>query len=196
MCPHTRVYVAEPCVEVQAGTLTEQGGMVRRQMPGVLCHPSRRELLNWLISEAEKSQLWVRKKLAFTTASFLCTINMSPVTPPATVRSSPSGAQGASGLWLSVLAPQCVCIPGWLLNQVALLWRAQAWCRPSSSPVQCTERLGGLRPQRHCSHFTDEGAVAVKGCGQEPPFQVLGILVREHSSSRPSETEVLLSGGS
>lgn len=60
----------------------------------------------------------------------------------------PCRGKGARRLWICVLTAPCVCILGWVLNQAALLWRAQGLCRQSSlSPVQCSERLGGEAPE-------------------------------------------------
>lgn len=161
VCICTHVYVAELCMEVGAGMLTEQGGPARRQVPGALCHPSRRELLNWLISEAEKSHLWVR-------SSHSCThhVPMYGTHPPKLLclplcSAALQGGQGAGRLWICVLTPICVCILGWVLNQVVPLWRAQACAGSPHRPQSTAQRGWVVRPPGHCSHFTDDRAVAM-----------------------------------
>lgn len=105
-------------------------------MPQALCHPSRRELLNRLISEAEKSQLWVRssQSRAHTHTHIHAmsprTVHIpSQVTMPDTVLSSSSSgrARGQSLVDECPHAPMCRC-PG-LLDQVTPV-ESTALCTP------------------------------------------------------------------
>ena len=80
-------------------------------MPGALCHPSRRELLNWLISEAEKSQLWARSSHSCTHAMFPCAVNILPTSPPSysascAVLGSPAGERVPVGCGSVSLQPR------------------------------------------------------------------------------------------
>lgn len=144
-CTCTCVYVAELCVEVGAGMLIEQGGPARRLVPGALCHPSRRELLNWLISEAEKSQLWVRSSHSCTHATFPCIGHLPPSYSACCC--AQQGGQGASRLWICVPTPMFACILGWVLNQVVPLWRAQACAGSPRRPQSSAQRGWVVRPQ-------------------------------------------------
>lgn len=166
-------------------------------MPGVLCHPSRRELLNWLISEAEKSQLWVRKELAFMHTRHV-SVHRKHVPSDSACNRAQQPRRGTRCQWAVARCPgTLVCLhPGMAAQSGGTSLESTGLVQAVLVPSAVHGKTGEMRLQRHCSHFTDEAAVAVKGCGQEPPFQVLGILVREHSSSHPPGTEVLLSGGS
>lgn len=86
-------------------------------MPQALCHPSRQELLNRLISEAEKSQLWVRssQSRAHThTHTYMPCPHVPCTSPPKSLcltlflAAALRGGQEASHLWMSVLMPLCV----------------------------------------------------------------------------------------
>ena len=117
-------------------------------MPQALCHPSRRELLNRLISEAEKSQLWVMSSQSHTHththihAMSPRTVHIpSQVTLPDTVlSSSPAGRQDASRLGMCVLPPLCVGALGYWTKRP--LWRAQLCACPMDESYGWSGALG------------------------------------------------------
>ena len=157
-----------------------------------LCSPSRRELFNRLISEAEKSQLWVRSSHTHTHTRHVPMHSAhSPKSLCLTLCSAALQGGKVPVACGSVSSHPCASVP---------------WAAGPRDPYgehsfvqavrpQCPQSV--VRPPRLCPVSQMRELWLVRGTGQEPHFQVLGLLVRGSNPFCPGlgSTEVLPSSG-